>query len=141
MSELPERERVRIRRDNLARQRDGDSLDGVGLCEAEVDGAGDGLPLEVRRQVARRRRIRQDLERRPGRVARVEERVRVRDGPATRCALCRRCGGVSVCARCDREAARVAIEQGGCARVVGVAVIDPFGEQGAVGGIVHCPVG
>lgn len=141
MRELPERERVRIRRDNLARQRDGDSLDGVGLREAEVDGAGDGLPLEVRRQVARRRRIRHDLERRPGCVARVEERVRVRDGPATRCALCRRCGGVCGRARCDREAARVAIEQGGCARVVGVAVIDPFGEQGAVGGIVHCPVG
>lgn len=141
MRELPERERVRIRRDNLARQRDGDSLDGIGLCEAEVDGAGDGLPLEVRRQVARRRRIRQDLERRPGRVARVEERVCVRDGPATRCALCRRCGRVCGRARCDREAARVAIEQGGCARVVGVAVIDPFGEQGAVGGIVHCPVG
>lgn len=141
MRELPERERVRIRRDDLARERDGDRLDGVGLREVELDGAGDGLPLEVGRQVARRRRIRQDLERRPGRVARVEERVCVRDGPTTRCALCRRCGRVCGRARCDREAARVAIEQGGCARVVGVAVIDPFGEQGAVGGIVHCPVG
>lgn len=52
MRELPERERVRIRRDDLARERDGDRLDGVGLRKVELDGAGDGLPLEVGRQVA-----------------------------------------------------------------------------------------